>query len=240
MLTLGRQNALRERLRATQPGWQPATEQFADTVRQHLTPTARVLDLGCGRGGLVEQLAHPHAQIIGIDPDHDSLREHRLDIARVNGLSPLPFAAASFDLIYASWVLEHWAHPQRELSEIGRILKPGGAFVFITPNAQHPLLWANYALARTQLQDRLVETLYGRAEADTFAIHYRANTPTALYNLAKKAGLMLHTLHLISDPTYLAFTPSLFRLATAVEQYLPNIHLVGLLKRTENNDTLLG
>ena len=69
MLTLDRQNALREAYRIMRPGWQPATERFAALVRTHLSPDSRILDLGCGRGGLVEQLNHPLAQIVGIDPD---------------------------------------------------------------------------------------------------------------------------------------------------------------------------
>ncbi|MEZ4595238.1 MAG: class I SAM-dependent methyltransferase, partial [Chloroflexota bacterium] len=80
MLSLDRQNAWREAYRASHPGWQPATELYADLVRQQLTPEARVLDIGCGRGGLVEQLEHPRENVVGIDPDWLSLREHRLNL----------------------------------------------------------------------------------------------------------------------------------------------------------------
>ena len=80
MLSLDKQNAWREQYRASHPGWQPATELYANLVRQQLTPAARVLDIGCGRGGLVEQLGHPLAQVVGIDPDWLSLREHRLNL----------------------------------------------------------------------------------------------------------------------------------------------------------------
>ncbi|MFW6098202.1 MAG: methionine biosynthesis protein MetW, partial [Chloroflexota bacterium] len=85
MLPLDRQNTLREQYRRRHPQWRPATEVYAELVRQNLRPDSRVLDLGCGRGGLVEQLEHPLRLIAGVDPDHRSLREHRL---------PLPCARA--------------------------------------------------------------------------------------------------------------------------------------------------
>ena len=122
MITLDRQNTLREQYRQQRPGWRPATEVYADLVRAHLGPESRVLDVGCGRGGLVEQLAHPLAQMVGVDPDWLSLKEHRLDMPRAAAIShALPFAAGSFDLIFASWVLEHLARPQADLAEMAEI-----------------------------------------------------------------------------------------------------------------------
>lgn len=236
MLSLNRQNELREQWRQANPGWRPATEVYADLVRSHLRADSRLLDWGCGRGGLVEQLAHPLNQLVGVDPDWHSLKEHRLEMPRAAAIShALPFVSGSFDLVFASWVLEHLARPQVDLAEIGRVLKPGGVFVFITPNRRHPLVWLNRWLARfARLQDKLVEKLYGRAAADTFPAFYRANTPADLHSLAQQNGLTLTTLLPIADPTYLAFTPALFRLMAWFEGRLsPNrhIHLVGLMTR---------
>ena len=50
MLSLERQNELREAYRRANPGWRPATEVYADLVRGRLSGQARLLDLGCGRG----------------------------------------------------------------------------------------------------------------------------------------------------------------------------------------------
>ena len=84
------------------------------------------------------------------------------------------------------------------------------------------------------MQDKLVETLYGRAAADTFPAFYRANTPADLRTLAQQNGLTLTTLFPIADPTYLAFNPALFHLMVWFENRLANdrhIHLVGLMTR---------
>lgn len=241
MLSLERQNELREVYRQAHPGWRPATELFAAWVRSELAPESKVLDLGCGRGGLVEQLAHPLEQVIGLDPDIVSLQEHRLahidsPLARINGLSEqLPFVAHSFDLAYASWVLEHMAQPALDFQELARVLKPGAAFVFITPNKRHPLIGLNRVANRIGgLQDRLVAGLYGRAAADTYPAHYLANSPDQINGLARAAGMVLEKYIAVPDPTYLAFQPMLVRLTGWLEARLaPDraIHLVGVLRR---------
>ncbi|HFQ94117.1 MAG TPA: class I SAM-dependent methyltransferase [Anaerolineae bacterium] len=236
MLSLDKQNELREQFRQKRPGWRPATEVYADLVRSYLRPSSRVLDVGCGRGGLVEQLDHPLAQVVGIDPDWASLREHRLDLPRVAGLSDdLPFAPASFDVAFASWVLEHLERPLRTFCAMYRVLKPGGVFVFITPNGRHPLAWANRGLGRfSRLQGRLVAQLYGRQPDDTFPTYYRANTAVALEELCAASGLVLDNLHTIPDPTYLAFNKPVFHLMGWFEIHLPSayrLHLVGVCRK---------
>lgn len=240
MLSLDRQNALREQYRQANPDWRPATELYADLVRAQLRaqlrPSGRLLDIGCGRGGLVEQLEHPLPQMVGIDPDWESLRDHRLALPRAVAFSDrIPFAAASFDVVFASWLLEHLERPSDTFREIGRVLKPGGSFVFITPNGRHPLSALNRGLGRfARLQGRIVERFYGRVGADTFPTYYRANDMATLWQLCQPGGLHLAELHAIPDPTYLAFTPMLFRLMSWFEERLPEergLHLVGVVRR---------
>jgi len=55
-----------------------------------------------------------------------------------------------------------------------------------------------------------------------------------LARLAAGAGLVVETLDCVADPTYLAFSPALYRVMAAVEDRRPagrRIHLVGLLRR---------
>lgn len=237
MLSLERQDYWRERYRVHHPGWQPATEAFAASVRQELRPDSLLLDLGCGRGGLVEQLDHPLTQSMGIDPDFISLREHRLEsFPRAVALSDqLPFAADVFDIVIASWLLEHLAEPTCVFAAVARVLRPGGALIFITPNARHPIAWLNRAAGRLgQLQGRLVSRLYGRTEEDTFTTCYRANTSAALAGLAGAAGLTLDTIEFIADPTYLAFNRLLYEGMSAIDHHLPierRIHIVGIARK---------
>lgn len=230
MLSLDQQEAYRRRYARVRPGWRPGSHVYQDAVAARLTPATRVLDLGCGRGGVMERL-HPQAGFIaGLDPDLGSLREHRTSaLARSSGLAKaLPYADGSFDLVSCSWVLEHLPEPERAFAEVARVLVPGGRFIFLTPNAHHPLLVLNRALGWTR--GRLVSQFYDRAEADTFPAFYRANTPAQIERLARAAGLERVALRFIGDPTYLAFNEVLFRLGCYLERVTPRrmrVHLVG-------------
>src|SRR5579864_9758152 len=101
ILPLAVQNAYRERYRAIRPGWTPSGDQLEAIVRSHVTPSSCVLDLGCGRGGVVELFWRDVKLAAGIDPDAPSLAEHRasgMPVIRGTG-ERLPFAGESFDLV---------------------------------------------------------------------------------------------------------------------------------------------
>jgi len=232
MLPLDRQNAYRERYKRRHPGWQPSGAIFEALVRRTLTPESRVLDLGCGRGGVMEMFWREVRLPVGLDPDLASLREHRTAMPRVCGLGEaLPFAAGRFEVVLGLWVLEHVADPARWLREVARVLAPGGHFLFLTPNANHPLLLANrFSWAFPAVQRVLVPRLYGRAEADTFRVRYQANTLPRLRQLAAETGFTIAALRALSDPTYTAFNPPLYHLSVLLERLLPPslyVHLLG-------------
>lgn len=236
MLPLEKQNEYRQRYQRRQPGWRPSGEAFEALTHRHLGPERRVLDLGCGRGGVMELFWREVRRAIGLDPDLASLREHRAGFARVCGLGDgLPFAAGSFDLVVALWVFEHLAAPERVLAEAQQVLAPGGRLLFLTPNARHPLIVFNrFSWAWPAAQRLLVPRLYGRSEADTFRVRYRANTAAELRRLARQTGFRVVTLEAIPDPTYLAFNPLLFELSVLFERLLPaglGVHLLGEWER---------
>jgi ubiquinone/menaquinone biosynthesis C-methylase UbiE len=140
----------------------------------------------------------------------------------------LPYADDTFDLVCCSWVLEHLAEPQRAFAEVARALRTSGRFIFLTPNARHPLLMLNRALNWTQ--GRLVDWVYGRSETDVFPAFYRANTAARIELLARAAGMERVSLQFVGDPTYLAFNEPLFRLACLLKRVTPcwvRVHMVG-------------
>jgi SAM-dependent methyltransferase len=237
VLPLDRQNQLRERYRQVCPGWQPSGEVYEAAVRQHMRAGMRVLDLGCGRGGLPEKLTNEISGTFGIDAHWRSLTNYRDACVRVcvGQAERLPFPADAFPLITAAWLLEHIHTPLSTLREIRRMLTPGGHFIFLTPNGLNPITLANrLSGSLPALQRTLVPRLYGRSPADTFPAHYRANTPRKLRQLARESGLQLLSLEAVRDPTYAAFSEILFRALIALDDLLPGglgVHLVGVLQR---------
>jgi SAM-dependent methyltransferase len=234
-LPLEKQEAYRRRYAREHPGWQPASHVYRDRVAAHLGPSVRVLDLGCGRGGVMEELYERAGQVIGVDVDWLSLAGHRLvSLPRAAARAEaLPFPANSLDLVCCSWVLEHLPDPERVFREVVRVLVSGGRFIFLTPNVRHPLLTLNRWLRWTR--GRAVQWLYGRAEADTFPALYRANTPSSLTSLLCAAGLEPVALIPVGDPTYTAFNEVFYRLSVRIERWIPpsaRVHLVGEALKT--------
>lgn len=237
LLPLTRQNMYRARYREMRPGWQSSGDQLEVLVRGYVRPETSVLDLGCGRGGVVELFWRDVKLAAGLDPDVSSLTEHRapgMPVLRGVG-ERLPFTGESFDLIVCLWVLEHVKEPLNVLREVRRVLRPGGHFVFLTPNLRNPLMALNrIGKAVPLLQTRLVSRFYGRREADTFPVQYRANTVGAVYELAAASGLEVAELRVVSDPTYLAVNRLMFTTSVLAERLMPKgwgVHLLGDLTR---------
>lgn len=232
MLDLARQERLRARYRAERPGYRPSGEVYAELVGRHSGSGAVILDAGCGQAGIVAR-ARGNAQAVGLDITFEGFRE-TVDLADLvcGDLERLPFVNESFTLIASSWVFEHLARPERVFAEFARVLRPGGALVFLTPNAHNPITISTHSIPEG-LQKGLVRRLYGRQEIFTFRTYYRANTCAGLERLLTAAGFRRRALYLIGDPTYLAFNELGYRLGVLFERLTDGwlrdlkVHLVG-------------
>jgi 2-polyprenyl-6-hydroxyphenyl methylase/3-demethylubiquinone-9 3-methyltransferase len=102
----------------------------------------RVLDVGCGGGLLAEEFAGLGCEVTGVDPSRESIEVARRH-ASAEGLEvqyevgtgeELPFADGSYDAVYCCDVLEHVDSVAATIAEIGRVLRPGGTFLYDTTN----------------------------------------------------------------------------------------------------------
>lgn len=98
----------------------------------------RLLDLGSGDGAFAEAAARAGAHVIGAEVAAAAVERAReahpdLDFRLVAIDGPLPFEDCSFDVVWSSEVIEHIADTARWLSEVRRVLVPGGRVILTTP-----------------------------------------------------------------------------------------------------------
>jgi SAM-dependent methyltransferase len=100
----------------------------------------RVLDDGCGVGMYMEHLTQLAGHITGLEFDFSRARVASSRSGSIlNAASEsLPFAASSFDLVLSHEVIEHVRDDRLAVSEMIRILKPGGRAVIFCPNRGYP------------------------------------------------------------------------------------------------------
>jgi len=116
---------------------QRTAEEAAAFLIPALAPDMRLLDVGCGPGSITRGLAErlPAGEVVGLDLSRETLASARQD-AEARGLRnlryqegsvyELPFPDGAFDVAYAHQVLQHLRERGAALSEMLRVVRPGG------------------------------------------------------------------------------------------------------------------
>lgn len=163
-------------------------EYFEQRFRNMVRPGDFVLDAGCGRGKYSAAKSDPRGyKVAGLD-NFESVRQNFLLDYRICGnVNELPFGDASFDVVYARWLVEHLENPIRALGEFHRVLKPGGKLALFTTNLLHYYgvvarvtpqwfhVWFNCRVRKF-------------AQVDIFPTYYHANTRWRVHKLLRDAG----------------------------------------------------
>ena len=117
------------------------TDQIIPIAVSELAGIKTVLDVGCGDGQIGRALTANGAVVVGVDPTWGQIS---VAAERGNGpldvcasASSLPVANASCDAVLACLVFEQIDDVDSAITEISRVLKPGGVFAFFL---NHPLL----------------------------------------------------------------------------------------------------
>ena len=117
-------------------------EQILPLAAHHLLGAGDVLDVGCGDGQVSRLAVRGGAtRVVGVDPTWNQLvtaeaRGGGASYGRA-GAASLPFRSDSFDAVVACLVFEHIRDVDAAIAEVGRVLRPGGRFLFFL---NHPLL----------------------------------------------------------------------------------------------------
>jgi ubiquinone/menaquinone biosynthesis C-methylase UbiE len=172
--------------------------EYRQRLLEQVPEGVTVLEIGVGTGGLLTDLAERATQVIGVDHSPAMLEEagRRLTAAGIGGvelrlgeMSHLPLSDASVGCVVANMVLHHAADPAAVLTEIRRVLKPGGVLL-LADLARH-----EREAAREQLADQWL----GFEEAElTGWLGNAGFTEIAIYRIAATTGqesvLLVHGL----------------------------------------------
>jgi ubiquinone biosynthesis O-methyltransferase len=129
--------------------WNEHAARYAFAVR--VAGGRRVLDAGCGAGYGAAALARQARDVVAIDIAAEAIEYARAHYPAENlrfeqaSCTEIPAADASFDLVVAFEIIEHLSDWRAFLSEVRRVLAPGGQFLVSTPNKLF------YAEARAEL-----------------------------------------------------------------------------------------
>jgi len=138
-------------------------------LTSHLKSSDVVLEIGCGTGYFTKEIAKTGAQVTAIDISLELLNIARQEITELNvsflldNAYELSFKNDSFDSIVGSSVLHH-LEIDKAISEMFRVLKPGGSIFFTEPNMMNPqiALQKNIPALKRRLGDSPDETAFFR------------------------------------------------------------------------------
>lgn len=181
----------------------PAFAARAGLILRHIQPAAAgpILDLGCGRGFYAKAITtlYPQAAVAGADYSSaylataaEQLAGTGASLARADART-LPFGVETFAAVVCSEVLEHIAEDALALSEIHRVLTPGGLLLASVPHQKYPFLWdpLNWVLERA-FRTHIPSHIWWLA--GIWADHVRLYTAAELSRRVRAAGFVLDDL----------------------------------------------
>jgi ubiquinone/menaquinone biosynthesis C-methylase UbiE len=164
----------------------------APRIRSHellgIEPGATVLDVGCGTGIALREIAElvgPDGTVVGLDPSTAMLEQARLRLDAVPANVELVEGTATktglesdrFDAVRTERVLMHVSQPLEALAELARVTRPGGRIVLVEPDHRRlaldtdtPDVWVCFISAFSRMLPNISAGLRAPADATTLGL----------------------------------------------------------------------
>lgn len=195
---------------------------FSQQVCNATAVGAEVLDVGCG-----SRLHPSYAEIRnkavtywGCDPDTNASSNRALTQFFHGDFESIDFEGKTFDLILSTYVLEHISAAEEFFCKARQLLKPGGVFAFLTPNAQHPFCTIVRVVEMLRLKKlfrrQIGQDAGGMWRVNDYPAWYHANRVRDIERLAREADfvecrtMIIHGGWQYYFPRVLRFIPKLY------------------------------
>lgn len=233
------QDDYRKQYKKINPRWEDSVSIYIDLVRKSIENDSVVLEAGCGFNNMFEKEYKRAKKVIGLDIDEKFLAMNKvIDEKVVAPLENMPQVKdESIDLIISSWVLEHIYDADKVFAEISRVLKPGGKFIFLTPNKWNYVVLLNRIISE-KVRMFVVNRMAKNLTTDPMPAFYKANSVGKIRALVKKYGLSVNTLIINGDPTYVAINKLFFYIGILIDAILSlpllrrtKVHLIAVIEK---------
>ncbi|HWH10995.1 MAG TPA: class I SAM-dependent methyltransferase [Solirubrobacteraceae bacterium] len=139
---------------------------IAEALRRMALPSdVAILDAGCGSGRNMVDLA-AFGRVTGLELADASVakaRERAVGEVVQGTLDAMPFAADTFDLAVSFDVIEHLEDDRLALSELRRVVRPGGRLLLTVP--AYPQLWSQHDVVNHHFRRYTLRTLVAATDA---------------------------------------------------------------------------
>ena len=183
-------------------------QPFADWIVSHyeITPGAKVLELGCGTGSMWKNNLHllsggsrltlTDFSAGMLETAKSNLHCRSIDFQVVD-IQEIPYPDASFDVVIANMMLYHVPDLHKGLSEVRRVLKPGGVFYCATYGIHGIMEYITELLKDMHVTGQISTTFTLQNGADSLYKHFRN-----VQRLDREDGLAITNLDDFADYIY--------------------------------------
>jgi SAM-dependent methyltransferase len=203
---------------------------YENKISEVLKQGDTLLDAGCGSSTpVLKNFIGKAGKLIGVDMEERANDLNEIEYL-VGDIAAINVPDETVDLIISRAVLEHVLDPDAVFSEVQRILKPGGSFIFLAPNLY------DYAsiislIVPNRFHQYLVSKSEGRKPEEVFPAYYKANTHAAVKKLCEKNGLEIVDFQWLGQyPSYFMFSSVLFMLGTYYEKLVSRFDCLRFLR----------